>query len=124
MTEVSEAGFWVAWGLPTQGREVNALATLRKSREFLQQLTDDQRIEWFDVVILRPQSIELGGFFLVQGSTEQIDTLRRAADFQKWVNTVQLVADRVAIVDAWIDDGIDEAITLYEEALREAGLAE
>jgi hypothetical protein len=121
---VSEAGFWVAWGLPTRGRETNALATLRRSREFLQQLTDEQRIEWFDVVILRPQSVELGGFFLVQGSTEQIDTLRRTDDFAKWVNTVQLVADRVAVVDAWVDEGIDEAITRYEEALREAGLAD
>jgi len=119
---VSEAGFWVAWGLPTRGRETTALATLRKSREYLQQLTDEQRIEWFDVVILRPQSVELGGFFLLQGSREQIDTLRRAADFEKWVNTVQLVADRVAIVDTWVDEGIDEAISLYEEALREAGL--
>jgi len=119
---MSEAGFWVAWGLPTQGRETIALATLRTSREFLQRLTDDQRIEWFDVVILRPQSIELGGFFLIQGSRDQIDTLRRSADFEKWVNTVQLVADRVAIVDAWVDEGIDEAIALYDEALREAGL--
>ena len=120
---MSEAGFWVAWGLPTQGREAIALSTLRTSREFLQRLTDDQRIEWFDVVILRPQSVELGGFFLIQGSCEQIDALRRAADFEKWVSTVQLVADRVAFVDAWVDEGIDEAIALYEEALREAGLS-
>ncbi|MEZ0052014.1 hypothetical protein ABIA30_003026 [Mycobacterium sp. MAA66] len=121
---MSQAGFWVAWGLPTRGRETNALATLRSSRDYLQQLSDEQRIEWFDVVILRPQSVELGGFFLIQGSREQIDTLRRTADFERWVNTVQLVADRVAIVDSWVDEGIDEAITLYEDALRQAGLTD
>ena len=119
---MSDAGFWIAWGLPTQGREPQALETLKKSREFLVELTDSGRIERYDVVILRPQTSELGGFFLVQGSTTQIDQLRRDADFERWVNRVQVVADRVGIVDAWVGDGIDEATDLYTDALREAGL--
>jgi len=36
---------------------------------------------------------------------------------------VQLVADQVGIVDAWIGDGIADAIDLYEQALRKAGLS-
>lgn len=119
---MSEAGFWIAWGLPTQGREPQALETLKTSRDFLGELSGNGRIERYDVVILRPQTSELGGFFLVQGSTAQIDQLRRDADFERWVNRVQIVADRVAIVDAWVGDGIDEATDLYTEALREAGL--
>lgn len=119
---MSEAGFWIAWGLPTQGREPQALEALKASRSFLSELTDAGRIERYDVAILRPQTSELGGFFLVQGSTEQIDGLRRAPDFERWVNRVQIVADRVGIVDAWVGDGIDEATELYTDALREAGL--
>ena len=119
---MSDAGFWIAWGLPTQGREPQALETLKRSRAFLVELTESGRIERHDVVILRPQTSELGGFFLLQGSTEQIDALRRDADFERWVNQVQIVADRVAIVDAWVNDGIDEATDLYTDALREAGL--
>lgn len=119
---MSEAGFWIAWGLPTQGREPQALETLKKSRGFLADLAADGRIERYDVVILRPQSSELGGFILVQGSTAQIDQLRRDADFERWLNVVQAVADRVGIVDAWVNDGIDEATDLYTDALREAGL--
>ncbi|KRD13766.1 hypothetical protein ASE48_29850 [Mycobacterium sp. Root265] len=119
---MSNTGFWIAWGLPTQGREPQALATLKSSRTFLAELADGGRIERFDVVVLRPQSSELGGFILIQGSTQQIDQLRRAPDFERWVNTVQLVADRVGIVDAWVNDGLDEATDLYTDALREAGL--
>jgi hypothetical protein len=48
--------------------------------------------------------------------------LRRDEDFQVWVNRVQLVADRVGIVDAWVDEGLTEATDLYEQALRKAGL--
>jgi hypothetical protein len=35
-----------------------------------------------------------------------------------WLNRVQLVADQVGIVDAWLGDGIAEAVALYEKALE------
>jgi hypothetical protein len=34
-----------------------------------------------------------------------------------------MVADRVGIVDAWVDEGLAEATGLYEEALRKAGVS-
>src|SRR5690348_6346839 len=120
---MAEAGFWVAWGLPTHGREVQALDLLTESRRYLERLAQDGAIERFDVVILKPQTTELGGFFLVQGTHPQVDALRHDDEFRVWVNRVQLVADRVAIVDAWVGEGIDEASDLYAEALRKAGLS-
>jgi hypothetical protein len=119
---MAETGFWVAWGLPTQGREKQALDLLTESRGYLERLARDGQIERFDIVILRPQTTELGGFFLIQGTQEQIDALRHNGDFEVWVNRVQLVADRVGIVDAWVGEGITEASDLYEQALRKAGL--
>jgi len=119
---VAETGFWLAWGLPTQGREKQALDLLTESRGYLERLTQDGLIERFDIVILRPQTTELGGFFLIQGTREQIDALRHDRDFEVWVNRGQLVADRVGIVDAWVGEGITEASDLYEQALRKAGL--
>ncbi|BBY81789.1 hypothetical protein H7I53_09195 [Mycolicibacterium pulveris] len=119
---MAEAGFWVAWGLPTPGREPQALALLRETRDYLGRLVDDGAIERFDIAILKPQSIELGGFVLIQGSTAQIDALRRDDAFQVWLNRGQLVADRVGVVDTWVDEGLTEATDLYEQALREAGI--
>jgi hypothetical protein len=119
---MAETGFWVAWGLPTQGREKQALDLLAESRGYLERLTQNGQIERFDIVILRPQTTELGGFFLIQGTQDQIDALRRDGEFEVWVNRVQLVADRVGIVDAWVGEGITEASDLYEQALRKAGL--
>jgi hypothetical protein len=119
---MAEAGFWIAWGLPTQGRERHALELLKETRGYLENLAGDQLIERFDITILKPQTTELGGFILIQGTHEQIDALRHNNDFQVWVNRVQLVADQVGIVDAWVDEGVTEAIDLYDEALRKAGL--
>ena len=119
---VAEAGFWVAWGIPTRGREAQALDLLKESTGYFERLAQEGQIDRFDIAILRPQSTELGGFILIQGTQQQIDSLRRDDDFQRWLNQVQLVADRVGIVDAWVNQGLAEAISLYEDALRKAGL--
>jgi hypothetical protein len=120
---MADAGFWIAWGLPARGRETQALDLLKTSTtQYLEQLARDGRIERYDTAILKPQSMELGGFILIQGSQEQIDSLRRADDFQSWLSQIQLVADRVGVVDAWVNQGLGEAISLYEDALRKAGL--
>lgn len=115
---MAEAGLWVAWGVPTRGRERNALNLLIETEGYLSGLQDQGRIERFDRVVLKPQNIELGGFVLLQGSTEQIDALRRDHEFEVWLSRVQLVADQVGIVDAWLGDGIAEAVALYEKALE------
>jgi hypothetical protein len=120
---MAETAFWVAWGLPTQGREKHALDLLTESRAYLERLAQKGQIERFDIAILRPQTTELGGFVLIQGTQEQIDALRHDDDFKVWVNRVQLVADRVGVVDAWVGEGIAEASDLYEKALRKAGLS-
>ena len=122
---MAQAGLWLVWGIPARGRETQALDLLKETTTgYLERLVQEGRIERFDTAILRPQSTELGGFILIQGTQEQIDSLRGDADFQSWVTQVQLVADRVGIVDAWVNDGLGEAIGLYEIALRKAGLTE
>jgi hypothetical protein len=119
---MAESGFWIAWGLPTQGREKHAIDLLEESRGYLEGLAGNGQIARFDIAILRPQSIEMGGFVLIQGTQQQIDTLRHDDEFQVWLNRIQLVADRVGVVDTWVGEGIAEATDLYERALRKAGL--
>src|ERR1700694_3675830 len=103
---MAEAGLWVAWGVAARGREKHALEVFNESMQYLETLAQDGKIERFDVAILTPQSSELGGFALIQGSEQQIDSLRRDEDFRRWVNLVQLVADKFGVVDAWVDQGL------------------
>lgn len=115
---MAEAGFWVAWGIPARGRERQALDLLKHTTtDYLDGLVRDGLIERFDTAVLKPQSTELGGFILIQGTKLQIDSLRSDHDFGSWVAQVQLVADKVGIVDAWVNEGLPEAIELYEDAL-------
>jgi hypothetical protein len=120
---MADAGLWIAWGIPARGRETQALDLLKQTTTgYLDRLVQDGGIERFDTVILKPQSMELGGFILIQATQQQVDALRRDRDFQTWLTQVQLVADHVGIVDAWVGGGLSEAIGLYEAALRKAGL--
>jgi hypothetical protein len=116
---MAEAGVWVAWGIPARGRERQALDLLNQTTTgYLEHMVAEGRIERFDTAILKPQSTELGGFILIQGTKEQIDALRGDHDFGRWVTQIQLVADKVGIVDAWVNQGLPDAIGLYEEALE------
>jgi hypothetical protein len=116
---MAEAGIWVAWGIPARGRERQALDLLKQTTtEYLEHMVAEGRIERFDTAILKPQSMELGGFILIQGTKEQIDALRGDHDFGRWATQIQLVADKVGIVDAWVNQGLPDAIGLYEEALK------
>lgn len=119
---MAEAGLWVVWGVPARGRERQALALLKDTmQQYLLDLQREGRIERFDVAVLKPQTSELGGFILIQGTRQQIDILRGDNDFQRWVNHVQMVADKFGVVDAWVDQGLQHAFGLYEDALRRLG---
>ncbi len=116
---MADAGFWIAWGIPTRGRERQALELLKQTTTgYLDGLVQQGHIERFDAAVLKPQTTELGGFILIQGSEQQLDSLRRDHAFQTWVAQVQMVADRVGIVDAWVNQGLGEAYDLYEDALK------
>ena len=118
---MAEAGFWVAWGLPTQGREKQALDLLNETRGYLEGLAQDRRIERFDIAILKPQTTELGGFKeLILGIQEQIDRCARRR-LPGMLDGQRL--EQTGIVDAWVDEGLTEATDLYEQALRKAGLS-
>jgi hypothetical protein len=122
---VSKVGFWIVWGVPARGRERYALEVFREATRELESLQDNGRIEHFDMVVLMPQNIEFGGFCLISGSREQINSLRNDDDFQRWVLRLQMVADKFGVMDAWVDQGIPVALRLYEEALNkvEKGVA-
>jgi hypothetical protein len=120
---MADAGVWVVWGIPARGRETQALEFLKGALTgYLEELVRDGRIERFDAAVLKPQSNELGGFVLIQGTQQQIDALRHDTEFETYAHQVQLIADHVGIVDAWVGDGLSDAFGLYEVALRNAGL--
>ena len=61
---------------------------------------------------------DLWGIALLRGTAEQIDSLRRSKDSGRNVLRVSLVADRVRVVDAMVDEGAAQGMNAWDQEIR------
>jgi hypothetical protein len=114
-----EAALLMVWGQPVRGREKQANNQLRESVRYLKRLQEERRIERFEWGGLAPQAEDLWGFVLLRGTTGQIDALRRTEEYARWVLRVSLVADRVRVFDATVDeDALARSMSFYDETIE------
>ncbi len=85
--------------------------------QYYGRLQQDGKIERFDVAVLAPHGSDLAGFALMQGTEQQIDSLRRDEEFQQWVTRAQLIVEQFGVVDALVDQGLGQAISRYQNEL-------
>lgn len=118
---MAEAGLFIGWGEPVRGREERALAIFNESVQYWGRLQQEGRIERFDVALLPPHGGDLGGFALLQGTGEQIDSVRRDEEFRRIVQRVRLVVEDLGLVDALVGEGIAQGLGLYQDAVGQLG---
>lgn len=117
---MAEAALFISWGQPVRGREKRASKQMRDSVRYWQRLQAEGRIERFDWAGLSQQGGDLWGFALLRGTDEQINSLRRSEEFGRNILRVSLVADRVAVVDATVDEELlARDGRAYEETVEE-----
>ena len=114
---MAEAGLYLGWGTAVRGREKAALDLFNESLQYYGRLQQDGKIESFDVALLNPTGGDAGGFILLRGSAEQIDSLRRDDEFQTLQTRVQLIVDGLRITDAVIDEGLAQQIPRFEKVI-------
>ena len=114
---MAEAGLFIGWGVPVRGREKRALDLFNGTMQYYGRLQQDGQIERFDVAVLAPHGSDLAGFALMQGTEQQIDSLRRDEEFQQWVTRAQLIVEQFGVVDALVDQGLGQAISRYQNEL-------
>jgi len=116
---MAEAGLYLGWGTVARGREKAALAIFNESVQYYGRLQQEGKIASFDVAILTPTGADAGGFFLLRGTVQQIDSLRRDDEYLELVNRVQMIVDGLRITDAFVDEGIVQQIARYEKAVAQ-----
>jgi hypothetical protein len=114
---MAEAALYIGWGAPARGREKQALDVFNESMQYYGRVQQQGKIENVEVAILTPTGGDVGGFFLLRGTAQQIDSLRRDEEFQGLLNQVQLIADGLRITDAIVDEGIAQQISRYEKVV-------
>ncbi len=118
---MAEAALFIGWGEPVRGREERALAIFNESLQYWGRLQQEGRIERFDVALLAPHGGELGGFALMRGTAEQIDSVRRDEEFRRMVQRVRLFVEDLGLVEAVVDEGLAEGLGLYQDAVGQLG---
>jgi hypothetical protein len=112
---MADAGLFIGWGQVVRGREERALEVFNETLELYGHMQSDGRIEGFDVCLLEPHGGDIAGFVLLKGSEAQMDAVHHDDDFTRVMQKADLIVDDLGIVNATVDDGLQRAITLYQE---------
>jgi len=116
---MAEAGLFVGWGEPVSGREAKGLEVFGEALAYYAKAEQDGRIESHETVLLGPHGGELAGFILVRGSAEQMAALRAEDEFERLNTRATLIVQNLGIVDAALGDGLEAAISVYQEAVTD-----
>ena len=114
---MAEAALFIGWGEPVRGREERAIAVFNESVQYWGRLQQEGRIERFDVALLAPHGGDLGGFALLRGTGEQIDSVQRDEEWERLVSRVRLIVENLGLVDAFVDEGLARGMSQYQDAI-------
>ena len=118
---MAEAGLFVGWGAPVRGRETAGLGVFNEAIQWWGERQGAGEIESFEVVLLQPHGGDLAGFILVRGTEDQIAAARASDDFASLHVRANMVVEGLGIVNAFLGDGLGQAIERYQAAASEFG---
>ena len=116
---MADAGLFIGWGAPVRGREAKGLDIFNEALGYYARLQQDGVIESFEAVILEPHGGDLAGFILIRGSQEKLAQLRVDDQFNRMSTRAAQIIDGLGVVGAALGDGLQQAISTYQEATSE-----
>jgi hypothetical protein len=116
---MADAGLFLGWGAPVRGREAKGLEVFGEAIDFYGGLLQQGRIESFEAVLLEPHGGDLGGFFLIRGSADQMSTLRADEGFERLTTRAGFVVENIGVVGAYLGEGLARAMGIYQQSIGE-----
>jgi hypothetical protein len=116
---MADAGLFIGWGAPIVGREAKGLEVFNEALAYYARLQQEGVIESFETALLEPHGGELQGFILLRGSEEGLARLRVDDEFVRMSTRASLIVEGVGVVSAALGDGLETAITTYQQAISE-----
>jgi hypothetical protein len=117
---MAEAALCTHWGTPIPGREKQALKVFNETVQWWARVQQEGKIERFDVTVLAPSGGAVAGFLVARGTAEQIDSLRRSKEYQQQLARAQLIASHLSVTDAYVDEGLAQIMSQYQEVIEQA----
>ncbi len=110
---MAEAALFLGWGTPARGREEAGIDVFNEAMVYWDGLKQEGKLEAIEVALLTPHG-GLGGFALLRGTAQQIDSMRRSEEFKRLVSRVALRVDQLEVSDAWVDEGLAQVMFQYQ----------
>jgi hypothetical protein len=108
---------FLGWHRPARGREGQAVESFNDVVGLFGRMEQESRIEGFDTVFLDPHGGDLGGFFLVRGTADQIHAIHEDDDFRRELTRADMLVDGIGTVDGVINEGIAHEMEIYTDVL-------
>jgi len=116
---MADEALFFGWGEVVRGREAKALEVFGEAIQYYAQLQQDGKIESFEPWFLAPHGGDLGGFVLIRGEREQLDEIRRSAEFERLLTRASLVVDGTGSINAYTGDKLASLMGQFQEASSE-----
>jgi len=116
---MANTALFVGWGVPVRSRERAALQVFNEWIQYCSGLQQQGKVENFETVLLESHGGDLGGFFLIRGSQEQISGLRADGEFQHNITRAGLVVEHLGVVTAFIGDQLNRLMGDYQAQVGE-----
>ncbi|HXB14105.1 MAG TPA: hypothetical protein VNV44_00045 [Solirubrobacteraceae bacterium] len=107
---------FIGWSTPVRGREERGLEVFNETIGLYGRLQQEGRIERFDVVLLEPAG-ELGGYFELHGSAQQLAAVREDEEFQRSTIEASLIVDGLRQIEGVTNDEIARQMELYRDSI-------
>lgn len=116
---MADRALFIGWGIPVRGREAKAIQVFNESVQYWAGLQQSGQIESFEVALLDPHGGDLGGFALLRGSQQQLDTVQATEEFQRSTIRAALIVEDLGVVGASIGDGLAAQMAAYQQQTAE-----
>jgi hypothetical protein len=116
---MADAGLFIGWGAPVRGREAKGLEVFNESLAYYGRLQQEGVIDGFETAILEPHGGDLAGFILLRGSEDKLAHLRVDDEFVRMSTRAGLIVEGVGVVGASLGEGLEQAISTYQQAVSE-----
>jgi len=107
---------FMSWGETVRGREERAIEVFNEALGILGRKQQDGSIESFDVVLLN-QNGELGGYFAIHGSAEQLAALADDDEYQRNTVDASLIVENLRHITGFTNEGVAQQMAMYQDAI-------
>ncbi len=113
---MADSALFIGWGEIVRGREPKAPDLFEEVVQYFGKLQQDGRLEAFEPWFLERHGGDLNGFFLLRGTPERLDEIRRDPEFERLITRISLIVEDVGITHAYTGSDLQRQLGAFRES--------